>query len=286
MDNMDVWHEKNLLEPSFPFRLFFSENIEFPPHWHEEIELIYVIEGTLQVGLNNEVFSLKPKDILVIGAREIHHFLQQTKWSKSIFIQFGLALFDSFSMMIGDRWFSSFFIGHAEEGLHIGEYSVHHALESQILSIAEEYKNREEGYQMALKARLYDLMVILLRRLPMEEYSPERRQKQLQKLERLEKVFQYVEQNYERNISLREISRVANFSVYHFTRFFKEATGITFGQFLTSYRLRKAEQYLRDTEDLVVEVALKAGFNSIKTFNRVFKQHKGCAPSVYRKGKI
>ena len=117
----------------------------------------------------------------------------------------------------------------------------------------------------------------------MTKYSPHEKSRKLGRLERLEQVFEYVDNNYDRPISLDQIARVANFSIYHFTRFFKETTGMTFGEYLNSYRIKKAEAYLEDAQNTITEIAFKSGFNSIKTFNRVFKHQKGCSPSEYRK---
>jgi AraC-like DNA-binding protein len=92
-----------------------------------------------------------------------------------------------------------------------------------------------------------------------------------------------VEHNYTREITLAEIAGAANFSIYHFARFFKEATGMTFIQYLNNYRISKAIRYLCSTTDPITEIAFQAGFDSIKTFNRVFKQLKGCSPTEYKK---
>jgi AraC-like DNA-binding protein len=71
--------------------------------------------------------------------------------------------------------------------------------------------------------------------------------------------------------------------MYHFTRFFKDTTGMTFWQYLNNYKVSKAVNLLINTSDSISEIAFNSGFNSIKTFNRVFKQVKGCSPSEFRK---
>lgn len=276
---MEVFHQRNLMDEKLPFNLFFTDIAEFPPHWHEEIEIIYVLDENLVIGLNNEIFTVKPRNIFLIGRGEVHFFITPPKKSKRIILQFELSMFEAFTAMMRERKFSSPLI--ESQG---GDEQTHRDLERQILMIEEEYSRKAEGFQLAIKARLYDLMVILLRRVPMEQYSSLEQSKHLKRLERLEQVFRFVEQNHTREITLEEIAKTANFSIYHFTRFFKEATGMTFIQYLNNYRITKAIKYLTNSSgEPITEVAFRAGFESIKSFNRVFRQLKGCSPSCYKK---
>ena len=276
---MEAWHQRNLVDTEFPFNLFITDIAEFPPHWHEEIEIVYVLDENLVIGLNNEIFTVKPRDIFLIGRGEVHFFMTPPKKSKRIILQFELSMFETFAATMRERRFTIPLI----ENIGAGE-TTHYELEHQILQIEEEYGRKAEGYHLAIKARLYDLMVILVRRVPMEKYSFSEQTKHLKRLERLEQVFRYVEQHHTREITLGEIAEAANFSIYHFTRFFKEATGMTFIQYLNNYRISKAIKYLTSSPDEpITEVAFKAGFESIKTFNRVFRQLKGWSPTNYKK---
>ena len=276
---MEPWHQKNLVKEDFPFQLMITDIAEFPPHWHEELEIIYVLDQDLVIGLNNEIYTLRPRDILLIGKGEVHFFITPPKRSKRLIIQFELAMFEPFAALMQDRRFGAPLVRN-QEGSNL---EIHHNLEKQLLAIEAEYYNQQEGYQLAIKARLYDLMVIILRQVPMEKISSLEQSKHLKKLERLEQVFQFVEENYTREITLAEVAGAAHFSIYHFARFFKETTGMTFIQYLNNYRISKAVKYLSNTDVPITEIAFQAGFDSIKTFNRVFKNIKGCSPTCYKK---
>ncbi len=279
---MHAWHQKNQFTSDFPFNLMISTDLEYPPHWHDEIELVYVLEGEIQVGLNNEIHTLVSGDILLIGSGDVHYFLLGPAQGNSqmVILQFGVSLFETMSPLMSNRRFVKPHISKSQQSFQ----EVQASLQWTLNQIIQEFMNKHEGYLLALKSRLYELMVILLRDVPKETYSDFQRRKQLNRLDRLEQVFHYVEENYGTDIGLSEAAAIANFSVYHFTRFFKEATGMTFGRYLSNIRLRKASLHLLSTGDPVTEVAFRVGFNSIKTFNRLFKEQMGCAPSIYRKG--
>lgn len=276
-------HQKNLLEPDFPFHLGFSDNLEFPPHWHEEIEIVYMVEGNMQVGHNNETYLLGPRDILLIGRGNVHHFISPVEYNQSVIIQFGLSLFGSFSSIIRDVQFVRPLLEYPKKSNTNIDCEAHGAIEEQILAMIQEHKEKKEGYQMALKARLLDLAVIMLRQVPMQSFSSRERNRQISRLKRLDRVFAYIDSNYDKKLTLEEVANIANYSPYHFTRFFKDTTGMTFNEYLNSVRVKKAEEYLLDVDMPVTEIAYMSGFNSIQTFNRVFKKSKGCTPTEYRK---
>ncbi|HEX3030350.1 MAG TPA: AraC family transcriptional regulator [Clostridia bacterium] len=278
---MQAWHQKNLLKSDFPLHIF-TADVEFPPHWHEQIELIYVIDEKLSVGLNNEIYTLRARDILIVGVGEVHYFLPQHQQSRRVIIQFDTSLLEQFSILMKDIKIVKPFFSPTESKENM-LFDAHEELEKHILEVIRENNEKKEAYRIAIKARICDLMVTLLRHVPVERYSLQEKNKQLIRLERIDQVFNYVEANFSKEITLTEISKVANFSPYHFTRFFKETTGMTFGQYLNSFRVAKAAGYLKETGDPITEVVFKSGFNSIKTFNRVFKNLKGCSPTAFRK---
>lgn len=274
--------EKTVLEPDFPFRLFFNPGyISTPHHWHEDIEIIYLVEGRVKVGINNDIYSLAMGDILFIGSGAVHCFFEEMELSRRAVIQFRMSIYDTFLSGNQDtRTIRPTF----NQSMHLTAGTEIHALmEKQIQQLIKEYSEAKEGYKLFLKGRLYDLAGILLRYMPKGVYSPEAESHQMERLKRLDKVFQYVEKNYQDSIDLEEISKVAGFSKYHFSRFFKENTGVTFLDYLNNFRITKAEWFLLYDKGSILEIAYKSGFNSIKTFNRIFKYLKGCAPMEYRK---
>lgn len=281
---MEALFQKNILEPEFPFSLSFSEGaFSFPHHWHNEIEIVYVIEGKMEIGINSKVYTLQPRDILIVSGGDVHYFINSEGTSKRVIIQFNLSIFDNISSSMNERRFIRHLFDHSKRMSNDWGNQVHYEMEKQIQVLVKEYNEAKAGYKLALKARLYDLVVVLLRKVPLEAFNNDEDSKQREKLKRLESVFQFVENNFNQPITLEEAAAKAGFSLYHFTRFFKDSIGITFGQYLSNYRITKAEWHLMNEDGSITEVAFLSGFNSVKTFNRIFKRLKGCSPTVYIK---
>ncbi|WP_442590262.1 helix-turn-helix domain-containing protein [Pedobacter sp. AW31-3R] len=99
---------------------------------------------------------------------------------------------------------------------------------------------------------------------------------------RIEKVFEFMNANFSKQITLAEVSRVANMPEASFSRFIKNRTGYTFIDSLTEIRLGHVTRMLIDTNSSIAEIAFKCGFNNMANFNRTFKSKKGCTPKEFK----
>lgn len=281
---MEAHHQRisiNKAEP-FPINVFNTDVQEFPPHWHEKIEIVYVLGDELKIGQNNAVYTLHNRDIFIVGVGEVHYFVMQPQKCDRIIVLIEPTLFDGLSNLIaGIRLLNPHIPYNAHE--NVSDFSVHSFFEKQILDIQKEKNEMKSGYQFLARARLYDIAAGIIRYIPSEKLCSAQLSKHMKKLEILEHVTKYIDENFREEITLADVSKSANFSMFHFTRFFKDTTGMTFMQYLNNYKISKAVNMLINTSDSISEISFNSGFNSIKTFNRVFKQVKGCSPSEFKK---
>ncbi|MDQ8179853.1 helix-turn-helix domain-containing protein [Pelagicoccus sp. SDUM812005] len=96
------------------------------------------------------------------------------------------------------------------------------------------------------------------------------------------KAVRHIRQHSDRPISLSEIARIAGASVRHFSKVFKEETGLTFVDYLTRERVERAKERISQSSDRISDIAFASGFDSIAQFNRAFKKVAGESPSSYR----
>lgn len=99
---------------------------------------------------------------------------------------------------------------------------------------------------------------------------------------RRRRVMAYINDNISRQISLTELAEIANLSIYHFSRKFKNAMGETPLQYIAHVRVDAAKRQLRATDDSLVNISISCGFASQSHFNTVFKQVTGTTPMSYR----
>jgi AraC-like DNA-binding protein len=99
---------------------------------------------------------------------------------------------------------------------------------------------------------------------------------------RMSDVYNYIRENYFKQISLSKISKVARMNPVAFSRYFKENCGAGFVEYLNRTRTNKACYLLRETDYQVHEIATECGFGSISNFNKQFRKTEGIAPKAYR----
>jgi len=96
------------------------------------------------------------------------------------------------------------------------------------------------------------------------------------------KVRKYMEEHYADNLSLEEVSRLVNISPYYFSKLFKDEAGTNFIDYLTSIRVAKAKEFLKDPALNIKEVCVKCGYKDQNYFSRIFKKQENETPSEYR----
>ncbi|MDT2757703.1 AraC family transcriptional regulator [Enterococcus asini] len=280
---MAIYLEMPKLDPRFPFRVLVNDGkILTTPHWHREIELLYVEQGAINLGINDVPYLLSAGESVLINGGDIHYVLA-SPGSKRIVFQFDLSAFQLANLEELDLQEA---LQYAEPVSSAWQPAVAQAVAGILTAMEEEFFAETPGYQLQLQGLLYELMVVIIRQIPKTKAKTSQLQQVLQSneiMEMLASIFQYVEQNYQSKLSLQEIADFTGYSKYYFTKFFKKNTGKTFLTFLNEYRIDKAKWLLIHSEDSVSEIISQVGIESDKTFYRLFKQSMNQSPLDYRK---
>ena len=99
---------------------------------------------------------------------------------------------------------------------------------------------------------------------------------------RVQKVKNFIDQNYRYEIRLPQLADIAGMSPSAFSRFFKLHTGRNLSEYIIDLRLGYASRMLVDSTHSIAEISFCCGFNNLSNFNRIFKKRKGCSPSEFR----
>lgn len=279
---MKAYHEKRHYGRDLPMNVMKLHNFSFLAHWHNDVELIYVKEGEIRVGINSENWLLKAGDLAVCSSGDIHYYDGRDLESEIILVIFNPRLIGSPSGWPGDVHLVSPVIANAEEP---GDESPG-VLTAQAAILMErmlvEMIAKPKYYDTLLVGLLYELSGLILRYAPHEPLDLSKNRRLGSGRQAMREVLDYLEAQCFRSITLEEAARQAHMSVYHFSRTFKNTTGMSLTAYLNSIRIDKAEELIRTTEMTILDIALDCGFTNVRTFNRAFRQFRGRAPSSLR----
>ena len=249
------------------------ENEEYPLHWHNAIEIIMPLKNPFIAVCDGKEFYLNERDILIIPAGCIHS-LKAQQGRRLIF------LFDNRS--IGENPALSELYGMLSMPVHINaEYDSEFliSLTNILADIYALYSDFGEVTEVYIYIKLLTLLA-RIREYRLTEVSLGEDEKYADKFRM---ILKYIENNYMYDITLDDLANLAGYSKYHFSRIFKKYSNTTFITYLNQRRIKAAELLLLDDDMSVTDAAMQVGFSSLTTFNRVFKEIKGCTPSEFRK---
>ncbi|OMF39598.1 AraC family transcriptional regulator [Paenibacillus peoriae] len=286
---MNFYLEIPELDRHFPFRSFINKgDVLCYPHWHKEIEIIYVTQGTLDLGINDISIRMKQGEVQFINGGDVHYFLASPD-SERVVMQFDLSFFQEVSTLSDQKRPLRYIFTEMEQSSWNWPEETAAKMLPLIQSIYDENVNHHEGHAYMIKAKLFEMLTLIMREVPrsMTPRLPEISERTLTQskdtLYKLERIFEYVECHYHETISLKNVADYMGFSPYYFARLFKKNTGMTFVAFLNDYRLNKAKWILLNENNPITEVAEAAGFSSVKTFHHLFKEATGTSPLKYRR---
>lgn len=98
----------------------------------------------------------------------------------------------------------------------------------------------------------------------------------------VEKAKAYIQENFNKEISLDEVSRMVDISPYYFSKLFKQEEGVNFIEYLTKIRMNNAKKLLRNPGYSIKEICGRSGYSDPNYFSRIFKKYEGVTPSEYR----
>lgn len=264
----------------FKIRIYLNKESEhYPQHWHTDTEIIMPIENSYKVVMDENVYNLDVKDIIVIPSCELHQIFAPSTGYR-IIMQFDCTMLYSLN-----GFNSAFHIFHpCSVVTPVSMPDIHNDLSTLIMNIVSEYFSTQPFKEASIYSMLIHFFTILGRNCinKNDKFSSMKNQKKLEYLDSFLNVCNYINDHCTENVRIDEVANIAGFSKFHFTRLFKQIMNISWYDYLIKRRIMLAEQLLIEPELSITQVAMKSGFSSLATFNRLFKSIKCCTPTEYR----
>jgi len=272
----------------FPFIVYRGKIPEFirnfPLHWHEEFELIYIMSGTGCISVKSETYRCAAGDVVVVPPGYIHALFQYKNKAMEYFnILFKCSLLEADENSICYRkYFAQLF-----EGTEVCFSAVYNSAQSSLAKKITPYvkalivnrKKATDGYELMVKSNLFAIMnYVRLHLVPATDDDAALESH----ITKFKETLKYVHKNYSQRITIEDVAAISNVSPSYFMKRFKEFSGRTFVDYLNCYRLGVASDELKSTDKSVIEISGDCGFRNFSYFIRSFKKQFGVTPLAYR----
>ncbi len=258
-------------------------------HKHSFIEVVFVAEGQALHTVNDMSYTVKKGNVIMIDYGVAHSF---TRVGDEKFVTYDLLftpdLFHipalenkEFVALASSYLFSSVFTEFKNSKVPQNLVKTH-AKEFKFLfeKIYEEYNKREMGFQSIIRAYVIEIIIKIFREIDKNQPTYTKSHQEL-----VEKAIEYMQNNYDKHISLDEVVSGIFLSKNYFRQIFKKTTGMSISSFTQELRVKEACRLLETTDLSSADVSYKCGFNDLKFFYSTFKKTMGMTPAEYRKTK-
>ena len=246
------------------------------PHWHNGLEILYLLEGSEDCYLGEEeCIRMKKGDFLVINSRVVHS-VQCPRQCREMLIQIPYPMMKRFIPQIDGLEFVCEKITGKKQRMDT------FLVESALSALAELHPFRSPEETLEFYSQIYHLLAVLVKDFSVSVTS-DKMEISEKYMERLGMITSYVKEHYMEEISLQEIARLVSLNPDYFTRFFKKYMGMTFLDYVNSVRMEHVVRDLQRT-DLSVQKLLEIhGFTNYKLFMKMYKSRFESTPGKMRR---
>lgn len=233
-----------------------SQNIS---HWHNECELLYVVDGKLEVMVDGFLYSLNKGDSFLIESQKIHsmHATKENTLTSIIIFDYELV----------KKIFSDYEL---EQPLLKKDYQIPKVYDY----LYKELTEKPLFYANNTKAIIQQLFINIARH---EKITKRRKNKKFD--ENLMNLLNQINENYQ-FFCFDDAVKIMNMNPSYFSRFFHNMIGISFAKYLNCVKVEKAVELINDQNNYpMTEIASMCGFGTIRNFNRIIKEFTGYSPS-------
>lgn len=255
-------------------------------HVHQFYEIVYIYEGQGSHTVNGVERRVARGDMLLLGFHDVHAFVPDGAMGvfncliAPGFIDTQLQSSTNIMDVLLLHTFGEFaeFTAHALPGCTFsGQARVE--IEQLLARMLEEAEAKRSGYRLLLRSYLDVLLVSVFRRI-WQLYGQEA---PVQAPKIAPEVLAYIEQNYNKKISVSALAAQSHYNAAYFSRRFKQSFGISLTGYIHQKRIFMAMHYLRDSDLPVERIRRLIGFSNKNQFYRKFTQATGYTPAAYRK---
>lgn len=270
----NILHKKQFdLQFTIRFDLIIDNNFYSPFHWHNHIEVIYMLEGKVELTIENKSRILEPGEVAIVNSEKIHSSRLHGK-AKYILLQVPLS---ALSTVDGD----------ADNYVYLDYIPKENTakLSTVLMQMLDVSNGTAPGIKLKFVSLLYELLFVMISSYRAKTLLSEISVFSKSGINRISPVISYIEKNFRKEISLSDAASIINVTPEHLCRIFKAYTKQTLTEYITSLRIASFYQSLQNSTEKISTLLEENGIKNYKVFIREFKKTYGKTPQQIRQGK-
>lgn len=244
------------------------------PHLHTDIEIIIVLQGTLKITSEDEEIIVDTNQLVVLNTCQLHE-LSSDKGTLLLIFQFGLNLFEKALPQIYELNFATtpYTLLNNPDSKRLINY---------VIDASYSYFSDADYNSLICHGLASLIMFELLQKIPYKLISEDKKNSLLSKKNRIKRISDYIQLNYQKKLLLSEIAEKEKLSVPYLSHFFRDNFGLSFQEYLNMIRCEKARYLLFNSNSNLLIISELCGFSDTKYLNRAFKKSYGLTPKEFR----
>lgn len=239
-------------------------------HCHSDLEIGMLLDGSIDLVIDNEVFSLKKNDIYIVNRYQPHSFYSHKSHNKIVIFLINHALYKNIGPDI------------IYKTNHIKYDEKYSSLYKTVFECAMCYASDTAFTEIGAAAKVLDL-IYQLTEIANPFIDEQSTKHSKSKAKHLQKITDFISEHHAENISLTDIANLESLSTYYISHFIKKMTGMTFTAYLNSIRFDHAFSLITKTNLRINDICCETGFSDSRYLNRMFKEKMGVDLQEYRK---
>lgn len=248
-----------------------ANTMPFSAHWHNRIELLHIVSGSLEVYLNDVHATAQPGQTVIILPNTIHCAFTGSAGAEYHVIAFSPERFCNDTMASG-KYIQPLF----QQKAAFCPVTCHPKVSAAMDELISLLAAGEEYHPLCTVGKLYEVIGLFYQHCAVDASQVRKPD------ERFGAVLAYVNSHYTEDISAKNLSEKFGYDEAYFCRRFKEATGTNAAKYIRYLRLENAQHLLRTSRESIRNIALKCGFSDICYFSSCFKRQFGISPTEFR----
>lgn len=284
MHYLDYNEEKQHGTRDFPIEFYhvdqYHPSYHMPYHWHVELEMIRILSGIFHLKLDDEEIQAEPGDIIFINAGVIHGGMPDTCTYECIVLDCNRLLMHT--------EICKTYVREITEGripAHIRQDGKTEFFFQAANHFFDSIRNGVPGKELDILGSLFKLFGVIYRQkmyVTREQIATNQTEvPSILKMAQLKPALKYIEEHYQDDITLEDLSKISNLSTKYFCYYFRSMIHRTPIEYLNYYRIEQACSLLCTSNYLITEVAFLCGYNDTSYFIKTFKRYKGMTPKQY-----